>query len=94
VEDSGKVRAIGGVVANRASRLERIEALGLSIPVYPAGNVTLRVPVAIEGAGRANVVVGYMACGARGCLPPVNRRRVAITVPAGTYNHPQRGTAF
>lgn len=94
VENSDKVRAIGPVVANRASQLDRIDALGLSIPVYPAGNVTLRVPVAIEGGGRASVVVGYMACGARGCLPPVNRRRVEITVPAGTYNHPQRGTAF
>jgi thiol-disulfide isomerase/thioredoxin len=95
VRDSAAVRARGRAVADRASTLDRIEALDVSIPVYPPGPVTLRVPVALAGGGPARLVVGYMACGNRGCLPPVSGRGVDVTLPApGTYNHRQRGTAF
>ena len=79
------LRAIGPVVVDRPVVADRIEGLGVTLAIYPAGKVTLRVPVArVQGAksGAADVRVSYMACGPRGCLPPVIDRRVAVNVDA------------
>lgn len=73
----------GPVVANRPVELDRIDALNLAMPVYPAGPVTLRIPVNLPPAGsttRAVVSISYMACGPKGCLPPVDNKRVTIDV--------------
>jgi thiol-disulfide isomerase/thioredoxin len=82
--DGSSIRAAGPVVANRPVVADRVEGLGLTLPVYPAGDVTLRLPVVDAGLAhrRAEIVVSYMACGPRGCLAPVLGRRVAVTVPA------------
>jgi thiol-disulfide isomerase/thioredoxin len=75
--------ATGTAVANRPVELDRIDVLNLTMPVYPAGPVTLRIPVDLPPAGaatRAVVSISYMACGPNGCLPPVEDKRVPIDV--------------
>ena len=77
------IRATGPIVADRAAVADRVEGLGITLPIYPPGDVTLRMPVAIlTPRGKAAVVVSYMACGPRGCLAPVSGRRVPIVLPA------------
>jgi thiol-disulfide isomerase/thioredoxin len=77
------LRATGSVVANRPVEGDRIDVLNVTLPVYPDGPVTLRVPVDLPPAGsatRAVVSISYMACGPKGCLPPVEDKRVTIDV--------------
>jgi thiol-disulfide isomerase/thioredoxin len=77
----GSVRVLGPAVANRPVVLDRLEELDLTLPVYPAGSVTVRVPVAFDDASpaRTDVYVSYMACSPQGCLRPVIDRAVAVT---------------
>jgi thiol-disulfide isomerase/thioredoxin len=81
------LRATGRSVADRPIVNDVIEGLDTVLPVYPPGPVTLRLPVARgDGAAdRTDVVVGYMACGPRGCLAPVQDRRVAVTTTARSH---------
>jgi thiol-disulfide isomerase/thioredoxin len=78
------LRPRGAVFADRRVELDRIEQLNETLSVYPAGPVTLRMPVELPRRGestRAEVLVTYMGCGGNGCLPPVIDRRVAVVVP-------------
>jgi hypothetical protein len=73
----------GALVADRPVESDRIDVLNLTFPVYPAGPVTLRMPVDLPPAGsatRAEVSISYMACGPKGCLPPVENKHVTIDV--------------
>ena len=81
VGESPQVRILGRAVANRPVQIDRIEALKLSLRVYPTGPVTLRVPIELPAGtpARADLSVGYMTCGPNGCLPPVDRR-FAVTL--------------
>ena len=81
------IRATGRAVADRPTVIDAIEELDAAIPVYPPGTVTLRVPVArtAAAAGHTDVLVSYMACGPRGCLPPVTNRRVTIAKIAALH---------
>ncbi|MEZ5319075.1 MAG: thioredoxin family protein [Vicinamibacterales bacterium] len=78
------LRAIGPVVADRPTMIDRVEALDVALPIYPAGPVTLRVPVVIDRSvsrPTADVSVSYMACSPRGCLRPViDRRMNGVTI--------------
>lgn len=75
------LRATGPAVADRPVIDDRIDALGVVLPVYPSGPVTVRIPVELAATtSRASVSVSYMACGLQGCLPPVRDRRIPITV--------------
>lgn len=60
------------------------ETLGVSVPVYPEGPVTLFIPVEInpgESGISGSVVVSYMACKDDGvCLRPVNDREHSFTM--------------
>ena len=52
--------------------------------VYPAGPVTLRLPVVLppgDGWMEENVLVTYMACGNGSCRPPVIGKIISIRVP-------------
>jgi thiol-disulfide isomerase/thioredoxin len=74
----------GAVVADRPASDDRVDVLQTTLSVYPPGAVTLRAPVTIadvRSGARAEVSVGYMACGPKGCLPPVVDKRIAIAVP-------------
>ena len=79
------LRILGDVSADRPVEADRIDVLNQAWPVYPAGPVTLRVPVAFDPSVQetpADVSVSYMACGPSGCLRPVLDRHVVVTVPA------------
>lgn len=82
------LRVRGGAIANRPIELDRIEALNTTLPIYPPGAVTLRVPIELtdrRAGGRAEVSVSYMACGPKGCSPPVIDKRIAVVVPPVVY---------
>ena len=71
-------------LANRAVEEDRIDVLQQTLLVYPPGAVTLRIPVDVlpgGPSGRADLAFGYMACGPKGCLPPVTDKRVSVIVP-------------
>jgi thioredoxin 1 len=77
------VKVIGPIVANRVVRADRIDALNVTLPEYPVGPVTLRMPIELPPAGASSRValsIGYMTCGPKGCLPPVEDKRVTVTV--------------
>jgi hypothetical protein len=76
--------ALGPATADRLEELDRIDALNVALPVYPAGAITLRAPVLVRSASSHQVGVvrvGFMACSRNGCLPPVRDRRVAVQLP-------------
>ena len=75
---------LGEAIADRPVELDRIDALGAALPIYPPGPVTLRVPVSLpRGVPSMNALVdvSYMACGPKGCLPPVAHKRIAVSIP-------------
>jgi hypothetical protein len=52
--------------------------------VYPAGPVTLRLPISLpqgEGPFDEQVSVTYMACSGGVCLPPVEGKLIPVRVP-------------
>jgi hypothetical protein len=79
-----------GEPAESETAEESSEAEGLF--EYPAGPVTLRLPVTLpagDGWFDENVSVTYMACGGGVCYPPVERKIVLIRVPgAEAVNKP------
>jgi hypothetical protein len=78
-----QVKVLGPVFANQKPHEDRVESLNLTLPVYPAGPVTLRLPIEMPGVGstsRVTVAVGYMACGPKGCMPPVERKRLTVNL--------------
>jgi hypothetical protein len=67
----------GPAVANREPiTLHEVE-LGVDLPVYPDGPVTLTLPVAVSGTS-VEAVIGYAACSATQCLVPVTAKTVAL----------------
>jgi thiol-disulfide isomerase/thioredoxin len=74
-------RVRGPVVVDRVEHDLRFEELKVTLPVYPSGPVTLRVPVTISPSSLsrdAAVEVSYMGCSDKGCLPPVIDRRIPV----------------
>jgi len=78
----GGVRARGQAVESVDATPERVEILKQTFPMYPAGPVVMRIPVTRPepSATPTEVSVTYMACGPKGCLPPVEDKRVKFTV--------------
>lgn len=84
IASSERLTATGPIVANRPVLADRIELLDTTLPIYPNGPVTLRIPVRLTNAGgtrSATIVVSYMACSDKGCLPPTERT-LTVTLPA------------
>ena len=81
---SASVKLAGPLVADQPTIDLHVEALGLTFPVYPAGAVTLRLPVtvALKDGATAEVSVTYMACSDRTCLAPVIDKRISLRIPA------------
>ncbi len=74
---------------------ESVQADGISgieqVPVYPAGPVTLRLPVRLppgKGWFDQEVFVTYMACREGACMPPVENKPIAIRIPGEEEYHP------
>ncbi len=72
------LRMTGSPAADAPVRSLRIEELGVDLPVYPDGPVTVTVPVRRTGNGRAEVLVTYGACSVTTCLPPVHNRPIIL----------------
>ena len=80
----GAFRADGPLTADQPEVAHYDEVLKMAFPVYPAGAVSLHLPVerTASGAGQTVVLsVTYMACKNGACLPPVIDRRVQVTLP-------------
>ena len=59
--------------------------------IYPAGPVTLRLPVILpEGSGwfDEQISITYMSCTANLCRPPVIGKLVSVRVPGAAELHP------
>jgi thiol-disulfide isomerase/thioredoxin len=78
------LRVRGPVAVDRPVYEDRIEELQTTLRVYPAGGVTLRIPVELDpnAGAKAVVSVSYMGCSPRGCLPPVIDKRLEVVVRA------------
>lgn len=63
--------------ADQPVRELRLAALGVTVPVYPEGPVTVRVPVR-RGEGAASLTVSYAACSATECFAPVQDREIPL----------------
>jgi hypothetical protein len=80
-----KLRALGTLVDNGVARAEVVVPDQPALAVYPAGPVTLLLPVELPvgqpGWVEDQVSVTYMACNPRGCLSPVLGKLIPIRVP-------------
>ncbi|NMO49993.1 hypothetical protein HH310_02125 [Actinoplanes sp. TBRC 11911] len=74
----GGLRAAGKPRADQPVKELSIEKLGVRLPVYPDGAVTVTLPVTRVGDGREEAVVTYAACSVTVCLPPVRERVVPV----------------
>jgi hypothetical protein len=85
VTSTDTIQAAGPLTVDKGEAGEYYEPLNLTLPVYPAGPVTLQLPVEIistEAEIAAELSVTYMTCKAGVCLPPVDDKRVAVVIPA------------
>jgi hypothetical protein len=59
-----------------------VQTIGLTLPVYPDGPVTLTEPVhrLSQAAGTSSILVSYAACSHTLCLPPVVDQPVAVAL--------------
>jgi hypothetical protein len=71
--------ATGHATADKAVRLLDLPALGLKLPVYPDGLVTVSLPVRRTGP-TADIVVSYGACSSSTCLAPVIDHVTTVTL--------------
>lgn len=83
----GALEATGAATAEEPTQLLDIAVLGVKLPVYPDGPVTLDLPVRHADAGGAaagtvaQVVVSYGACSSAACLAPVIDEVIPVSVP-------------
>jgi hypothetical protein len=70
----------GPAVADRKPTTLHEAALGIDLPVYPDGPVTLTLPVTTSGTP-VQAVIGYAACSATQCLMPVTGKAVTLRAP-------------
>jgi hypothetical protein len=82
VEVGGALATTGPVTADRDVIQLQVPGVSRPMPVYPDGAVTLRLPVhRASSGGAASAVVGYAACSAQTCLPPVAGLRIPLALP-------------
>lgn len=77
----GALAETGPVTAGEPTQSLDIAVLGVKLPVYPDGQVTLSLPVRHTEGSTADVVVSYGACSSSTCLAPVTDEAIPITVP-------------
>jgi hypothetical protein len=87
---SASIRPAGPLVADQPTVDLHVAALETTFPVYPAGAVTLRLPVTLtaSNSATAELSVTYMACSDRTCLAPVIDRRITVTIPRVAVTSP------
>ena len=83
IVSSPVLKATGALTADKPTTDLVFKSLNLTFPVYPAGRVTLTLPVTqkYRGERRAILSVTYMTCSDQVCMPPVEDKRIAVTLP-------------
>ncbi|MFF3562057.1 hypothetical protein ACFYXS_18620 [Streptomyces sp. NPDC002574] len=83
IRAEGALRPTGPAATDARERVLSPEGLGVRLPVYQDGEVTLELPVRrVADAHGARVFLTYGACSEHdGCLAPVRDR--AVSVPLG-----------
>lgn len=76
----GALTAAGTATADQPTLQFDVAALGVKLPVYPDGPVTLTLPVSRVDGPTAQVVVSYGACSSATCLAPVIDEAIPLTV--------------
>jgi Thiol:disulfide interchange protein DsbD, N-terminal len=83
--DGSAWRATDALAATPATTLQRLPTFDQPFPVFPAGPVTLRLPVERDTGAAGSplaVAVTYMTCSDTGiCLAPVEGRMVILPTP-------------
>ena len=79
VRVGGRLTQTGPARANRPVRQLHYAALGIDLPVYPDGTVSISVPVASRGSTPAVVIVSFAACSDARCDVPVRDSRLELT---------------
>jgi len=83
IVSSRSIKPAGALAASSPTLELFIRPLGMQLPVYPAGPVTLTLPISIiTDRSVTQLSVTYMACSERVCLAPVIDKRIAVTIPA------------
>jgi hypothetical protein len=77
VQASGGATATGDLEADQPVRSLEYPSLGVTLPVYPDGPVTLRLAVE-RSRSEPEVRVSYAACSEALCLPPVRDAQVPL----------------
>ena len=84
--DGARVQVAGELQESLPAEEDEVASDLPALPVYPAGPVTLRLPVQLpKGQGELvddQVLITYMACTPRGCHKPVFEKLVDVQVPA------------
>jgi hypothetical protein len=83
VPPDGPLSARGALVADQTPEPLHVDALNLTFPVYPAGPVTLRLPVTVRPGRNRQAILSltYLACSDSVCLAPVSRKPVVVNLP-------------
>ena len=82
VELGGALVPDGQAWVDRTAVAARVAGVDEPVPTYPAGPVTMRTPVRLDPGRHDYLVwVTYAACSAQQCLPPVEHRRVVLSIP-------------
>lgn len=85
VISTDSIQPTGPLSADKGETSEYYEPLNLSLPIYPDGPVSLQLPIQSISADAeitAELSVTYMTCKAGVCLPPVDDKRIAVTIPS------------
>ena len=76
---SGDLWQVGGARANVSEIRKQVAGLSGDIPVYPAGPISITLPVKEIGGGRPTVIVSFGACSSRICFLPVHMARLVLS---------------
>lgn len=80
---NSQMQAAGDLMESPPAELP--ESAPLELLIYPAGSVTLTLPIILpqgEGWVEDEVSLTFMTCGDRGCKPPVINEIVSLRIPA------------
>jgi hypothetical protein len=83
--EGSSLQAAGGLQESVESNLDSVSAELPALAVYPAGAVTLTLPVNVPETGNTpiddHVLITYMACTSNGCHAPVLEKIVDVQIP-------------
>ena len=77
-----EVKPRGPLQADQPVEDHYVRAINQSIPIYPAGPVTLRLPITLpkRGSTPVELAITYASCSNFNCLEPVIDKRVSVVI--------------